>query len=101
MLKIAKILAAQASAQPFKNNCGTSAIASKIVAPQVPTSGYVHNCNTRQKHQNEFFEAYVGSEIGRKALHHIGTNVTWLIKKENTQIKDNINLLFELRALKI
>ena len=38
-LKIAKILANQASAQPFKNNYGASAIASKIVAPQVPTSG--------------------------------------------------------------
>ena len=33
-LKIAKILTAQASAQPFKNNRGASAIASKIVAPQ-------------------------------------------------------------------
>ena len=28
-LKVAKILTAQASAQPFKNNCGSSAIASK------------------------------------------------------------------------
>ena len=34
-LKIAKILAAQASAQPFKNNCSASAIASSIVAPQL------------------------------------------------------------------
>ena len=33
-LKIAKILAAQASAQSFKNNCGASAIASEIIAPQ-------------------------------------------------------------------
>ena len=33
-LKTAKILAAQAPAQPLKNNCGASAIASKLVAPQ-------------------------------------------------------------------
>ena len=48
-LKIAKILAAEASAQPFKNNYGASTIASKIVAPlacstiivvKVPTSAY-------------------------------------------------------------
>ena len=39
-LKIAKILAVQASAQLFKNNCCTSTIASKIVAWQVSTSGY-------------------------------------------------------------
>ena len=39
-LKIAEILAAQASAQPFKNNYGTSAIARNILffAAQVPTS---------------------------------------------------------------
>ena len=36
--EIARILAAQASVQPFENNCGASAIASKIVAAQVPTS---------------------------------------------------------------
>ena len=34
MLKIAKILAAQASVQRFENNRGASAIASKIVALQ-------------------------------------------------------------------
>ena len=33
-LKIAKILAAQGSAQSYKDNCGASAIASKIVGPQ-------------------------------------------------------------------
>ena len=33
-LKIAKILVAQVSVQPFKNNQGASAIASKILAPQ-------------------------------------------------------------------
>ena len=33
-LKFAKMLAAQASAQPFKSNCGTSPISSKRVAPQ-------------------------------------------------------------------
>ena len=38
MLKIAKILAAQVSAQLFKNNCGASAIISEIIALQVPTS---------------------------------------------------------------
>ena len=37
-LKIAKILAAQASAESFKSSCGASAITSKIVALQVPTS---------------------------------------------------------------
>ena len=36
--KIAKILAAQSSAQPLKNSCGASAMASEIVAPQVLTS---------------------------------------------------------------
>ena len=45
------MLAAQASVQLFKNNCGTSAIASEIVAlqacatiiaPQVPTSVYMY-----------------------------------------------------------
>ena len=43
-LKIAKILAAQASAQPFKNNIisakALSQLASKIIAAQVPTSVY-------------------------------------------------------------
>ena len=39
-LKIANILAAQALAQSFTNYCGASAIASKIVAPQVPISEY-------------------------------------------------------------
>ena len=48
-LKIAKIIAAQSSAQPFKNNSGASAIASKIVlrrqryrklAAHLPTSGF-------------------------------------------------------------
>ena len=38
-LKIAKILAAQASAQSFENNCGASAIAGEIVALQEPISG--------------------------------------------------------------
>ena len=46
---LAKILAAQASAQPLKNSCVASAIAGEIVAaqacgaiiaPQVPTSAY-------------------------------------------------------------
>ena len=32
--------APKASAQPFKNICGTNAVASKIVAAQVPTSGH-------------------------------------------------------------
>ena len=34
MRKIAKILAAQSSAQPLKNNCGASAMASETVAAQ-------------------------------------------------------------------
>ena len=38
-LKIAKILAAQVSAQPFEYNCGASTIATEIVAAQVPTFG--------------------------------------------------------------
>ena len=33
-LKIAKILAAQASAQPLKNNCDVSAITSQMILPQ-------------------------------------------------------------------
>ena len=44
-LKIAKILAEQASAQPFQYNSGASAIASKIVAAQVPTFGFKLACN--------------------------------------------------------
>ena len=43
-LKIAQILAAQASAQTFKNSCGASAIASEIVAAQVPSSGFTVVC---------------------------------------------------------
>ena len=62
-LKVAKILAAQASAQPFKNHCGASPIAREIVAPQafaaitaaqVPTSA---NKQLRQEHAAALFHA--------------------------------------------
>ena len=41
---------AQASAQPFKNNCDASAIASKIIAAQVPTSAVIfqQQCDPNQ-----------------------------------------------------
>ena len=37
----------------------------------------VHNCNTRQKHRNEFFQVYVGSEIGKKSIYHICLGSIW------------------------
>ena len=42
VLKIAEILAAQAAGHSIKNNCSASTITSKIVAPQVPTSGLMY-----------------------------------------------------------
>ena len=34
----------------------------------------VHNYNTRQKSRNEFYQSFVGSEIGEKSLHHMCLN---------------------------
>ena len=35
----------------------------------------VHNYNTRQKMRNEYFQTYIGSENGKKTLHHISLSV--------------------------
>ena len=29
----------------------------------------VHNYNTKQKSRNEFYQSFIGSEIGKKSLH--------------------------------
>ena len=76
------MLAAQASALPFKSNCGASAIASKtvrhIIAAQVFTSGnYIMLAGTEYENILELFAARQNSwfmtqdEVALKKVGHI------------------------------
>ena len=46
----------------------------------------VHNYNTRQKSRNEFYQSFIGSEIGKKSLHHMCLTSWKFIRLKNRNL---------------